>query len=165
MTYQDLFTIAYKDIQRRFRQKLKPLVFIFEQEGACGYETSERIEVNISQFVTTQGKTPSLERVVITAVALLAHEIVGHAQEPIEPPAKLVLKQIFRYPEEDRRGENLPYHFQYAILGDRECIEKLRKAGYGNLLLGFLHTCKDTLVQLKRIQYRQHQDMRKKRKQ
>jgi hypothetical protein len=130
--------IAYSEIEKRWSSRLPPLVFVDEPEGlGYAYETDKTIEINVPRvFQKIQMLRRSEDR--LRAIfALLSHEVVGHKYGKtftfLAPSIKDYLNSL-----QERDAEIIPTHFQYALLGYKDCVTKLRVHKDFNKMLDIL---------------------------
>lgn len=136
---EDLVKECKEQLEKRLNKPIKPIRFIYKDQGAYATEYTDRIEFNVLLTASAFFGASNIDWVTRRVFGILIHEVVGHERPPIIPPARVVAEEMDRLKldTEKRRVENLPLHFQMAMLGYKECRDRLVAAGHGNELKAF----------------------------
>lgn len=131
---QSFLMELHQEVSKVWPFPVKPLEFIDESNGAYAYETDKTIQFNLTQIANAIINRPFNFRqvgLVPFLFALYVHELVGHYRVTPLPTRVPFLNTV---PED----EQVPYHFQLAALGNRNCIQILKSVPLYNLLLDIL---------------------------
>ncbi len=148
-----IFRACEKILHLEFENS-KPVNFVYDTDFTIR-EFQKRIDVNLQRAASELQTLRSLEHISRRIFSLLVHEFVGHQGKPLDIPSPKVVEVLHKcYPKDCWDKENLPWHFQFAILGCEDCDKRLRQNGYGKLL--------DRLICLRGMAFDQVQlDLRK----
>jgi hypothetical protein len=123
---------VHQEVNKIWPFPVKVLEFIDEDEGYCAYETSTTMQFNVTRIIRELNQYHYHKEIFnLALLGLYAHELVGHHR--VTPLVEFA-PFMYNYPEQ----EQIPCHFQFAILNVRECIHALRKVPLYNLLLDLL---------------------------
>jgi hypothetical protein len=137
ITLEDIFSYAHARVKEYF-PKIKPLRFVnYDEDDArtCGYETEDSITIVIDRCLEFYGEATTSAQLATNCMGLLAHEFVGHSMRYgiIKNPSRFVLT----HSSADK--ESMPYHVQYAVMGNQECIKKLEE--HNNVWINYIMKC------------------------